>query len=233
MRTLILASTIILFAGAAGAADMSVQRPMPVKAQAYAPPPGIDWSGVYVGVNGGWAHGRSHFDFDGLGGTGGRLGASGWQAGGTAGVNFQTGHVVFGVESDIDWSNLSGSTTCPITSFNCQVQNNWLGTARGRVGYAVDRFLPYVTGGVAVGDINANVANVGSASSTNVGWTAGAGVEYALSRNWSTKVEYLHVNLGSFDCGVSCSATPPANVRLSEDLVRAGLNYKFDWSGPR
>jgi outer membrane immunogenic protein len=233
MRTLILAATVALISGVAGAADIPVQRPAPAPAQAYAPPPYLDWSGVYVGVNGGWEQGRSHFDFDGLGASSGRFGASGWQAGGTAGFNYQLGHMVLGVESDIDWSNLSGSTACPVTGLTCQTQNNWLGTARGRVGYAVDRFLPYVTGGLAVGDINANVANVGSATTTNVGWTAGLGVEYAISKNWSTKVEYLHVNLGSFDCGSACSATPPVNVRLNEDLMRAGLNYKFDWNGGR
>jgi outer membrane immunogenic protein len=233
MRTFILAGTVALISGVAGAADMPVQRPAPTPVQVYAPPPYLDWSGVYIGVNGGWEHGHSHFDFDGLGATSGRFGAKGWQAGGTIGANYQAGHVVMGLEGDFDWSNLSGSTPCPITGIICQTQNNWLSTARGRVGYAVDHFLPYVTGGLAVGDINANVANVGSATTTNAGWTAGAGIEYALSRNWSTKVEYLHVNLGSFDCGTACSPTPPVNVRLNEDLVRAGLNYKFDWGGGR
>jgi outer membrane immunogenic protein len=231
MRTLILSGAIVLLSGVAGASDLPVQRQAPVPTQAYAPPPYLDWSGVYLGVNGGWEEGRSRFNFDGPGGTSARFGASGWQAGGTAGFNVQTGHLVLGVEGDIDWSDLSGSTTCPVTGLTCQTQNNWLGTARGRVGYAADHFLPYVTGGLAVGDINANIPSVGTATTTNVGWTAGAGVEYALSRNWSTKVEYLHVNLGNFDCGTACSSTPPVNVRLNEDLVRAGLNYKFDWSG--
>ena len=231
MRAFVLAGIVVLISGAAGAADIPVKRVAPIAAPA--PPSYLNWSGFYLGVNGGGEGGRSHFNFDGLGATPGRFRASGWQAGGTAGYNYQFGHVVLGVESDIDWSNLKGSTTCPITGLTCQTQNNWLGTVRGRAGYAFDRFLPYVTGGLAVGDINANIPGIGSASATNAGWAAGAGLEYAVSNNWSAKMEYLHVNLGSFDCGTACNPTPPVNVRLNENVLRAGINYKFDWSGGR
>jgi outer membrane immunogenic protein len=153
MRALVLAGIVVLISGAAGAADIPVKRVVPIPAPASAPPSYLNWSGFYLGVNGGWEGGRSHFNFDGLGAMPGRFNASGWQVGGTAGYNYQIGHVVLGVESDIDWSNLNGSTTCPVTGFTCQTQNNWLGTVRGRAGYAFDRFLPYVTGGLAVGDI--------------------------------------------------------------------------------
>jgi outer membrane immunogenic protein len=234
MRRFILVGALVLSSAVAGAADLPVVQKAPPPARAYSPPPPyIDWSGFYLGINGGWEHGRSHFDFDSLGANTGHFGADGWQVGGTAGFNYQIGQVVLGIESDIDWSNLSGSAPCPITGLTCQTQNNWLSTGRGRIGYAIDRFLPYITGGVAVGDINANVPGIGSATTTNVGWTVGGGLEYAISKNWSTKVEYLHVNLGSFDCGTACSPTPPVNVRLNEDIVRAGLNYKFDWTGGR
>ena len=74
--------------------------------------------------------------------------------GGTLGYNMQFGSAVFGVEADIDWSGVKGSTTtnCPL---GCETKNTWFGTARGRIGYAFDRFLPYFTGGAAFGDIQA------------------------------------------------------------------------------
>jgi len=234
MRKLIFAGAIALLSGSAQAADLPVQRAAPTVAAPVVPAVRyFDWTGFYLGANGGWASGRSRVEFDGLGLPPDRIRSSGWQAGGTTGFNVQLGPMVFGVEGDMDWSDVSGSGNCAAASLTCQVQNNWLGTARGRMGYAFDRVLPYVTGGLAVGDINASVPGIGSASTTNMGWTAGGGIEYGLSRNWSAKMEYLHVNLGNFDCGTACSSSPPVNVHTSEDLVRGGLNYKFDWGGGR
>jgi outer membrane immunogenic protein len=106
------------------------------------------------------------------------------------------------------------------------VKNDWLGTARGRVGFAFDRFLPFVTGGLAVGDINANVPGFGSATTTNAGWTVGGGLEMALGKNWTAKAEYLHVDLGSLNCGTACTGTP-SNVDFTTNLVRGGVNFKF------
>jgi outer membrane immunogenic protein len=230
MRTLIFAGSIVLASGAAGAAD--IQSPAPA-APVYAPTPAYyDWTGFYLGANGGFAGGDSHFDFEGADLSRDRFGTNGWQAGGTTGYNFQSGHIVFGVEGDLDWSGVNGSSSCGLSTLTCQTQNNWLSTARGRVGVAFDRVMPYVTGGLAVGDISANTG-AGSASTTNAGWTVGGGLEYGISKNWSAKMEYLHVDLGGFDCGTACSPTPPVNVHANEDLVRAGLNYRFDWGGAR
>jgi outer membrane immunogenic protein len=131
-----------------------------------------------------------------------------------------------GLEGDMDWSNVSGSTSaagCP----GCSVQNNWLSTARGRVGYAFGHWLPYITGGLAVGDVQASAPGFSGMTNTQVGWAAGAGVEYALSNNWSAKVEYLHVDLGRFDCGGSCGAAGTDNVSFHDNLVRGGFNYRF------
>jgi outer membrane immunogenic protein len=227
MRKAIAAAIALLFSGAANAADLPSRPPPP--AQPYARPLPFSWTGFYVGINGGYGWGRSRFNFDDLGVSTGHFGTSGWLGGATMGYNFQSGPLVVGLESDIDWANLSGSTACPTTGLTCQTQNDWLGTVRGRVGVAFDRVLPYVTGGLAVGDINASIPSVGSATATNAGWAVGGGLEYALTNNWSTKVEYLHVDLGSFDCGTACSATPPVNVKLNEDIVRGGINYKFNW----
>jgi outer membrane immunogenic protein len=210
-------------AASANAADLPPAPPV-VKAPALVPLTAYDWTGFYIGINGGGAWGRS--SFDGLTGTLGNFNTSGWVAGGTAGYNLQYGHAVFGLEGDIDWSNVSGSAPCVGGFATCQVKNDWLGTARGRFGFAFDRFLPFVTGGLAVGNINANVPGIGSATSTNAGWTVGGGLEVALGRNWTAKAEYLYVDLGSFNCGTTCTGTT-SNVDLTTSLVRGGLNFKF------
>lgn len=140
MRTLVVAGPVVLVSAAAGAADL--QRAVPTPAPAYAPAPYYDWTGFYLGANGGWSGGDSHFNFEGVGLGRDPFDTSGWQAGGTLGFNVQAGHMVFGLEGDLDWSNVNGSSTCALSSLTCQTQNNWLGTARGRVGYAFDRVLP-------------------------------------------------------------------------------------------
>ena len=211
----------VLGAAAANAADLP--RPVPAPMVTKAPPyieQTFNWTGFYVGVNGGGGWGHSRTDLSG------GFSTSGGVAGGTIGYNAQYGSWVFGFEGDIDWSDVSGSTSaagCP----GCSVQNNWLSTARGRVGYAFGRWLPYVTGGLAVGDVQASAPGFPGATNTQVGWAAGAGVEYALSNNWSAKLEYLHVDLGRFDCAAACGAAGTDNVSFHDNLVRGGINFRF------
>ncbi len=100
---------------------------------------------------------------------------------------------------------------------------------RGRVGYAFDGIMPYVTGGLAVGDIRASAPGFPGGSSTNAGWTVGGGLEFALPGNWTAKAEYLHVDFGSFNCGTGCGGLPSDNVSMHQDIVRAGVNYHFGW----
>lgn len=209
---------------AASAADLP-PRPQPVyKAPAYVAPAAYSWSGFYLGINGGGAFGRS--GFDGFPPTGG-FNTSGGLLGGTVGANWQMGQIVLGLEGDADWSNVKGSTACGAAS-TCTTTNTWLSTVRGRVGYAVDRFLPYVTGGLAAGNIEAATAGFPGASANRAGWTVGGGVEMAITGPWTAKVEYLHADLGHFDCGTACGALlPPDNVKLQEDIVRGGVNYRF------
>ncbi|HXW25086.1 MAG TPA: outer membrane protein [Xanthobacteraceae bacterium] len=224
MKRIVLGAAVAaLAAAAAGAADLPPAPPV-TKAPVVAPLAAYDWTGFYVGINGGGAWGQS--SFDGATGTLGNFGTSGWLAGATAGYNLQYGHAVFGLEGDIDWTNINGSAACVGGTATCQTQNDWLGTARGRLGYAFDRFLPFVTGGLAVGNINANVPGFGSASNTNLGWTVGGGLEVALGGNWTAKAEYLYVDLGSFSCGTACTGTP-SNVDFTTSIVRGGLNFKF------
>jgi outer membrane immunogenic protein len=127
---------------------------------------------------------------------------------------------VFGVEGDVDWSNIRGSSVCG-AGFSCETKNSWLATARGRVGYAFDRFLPYVTGGLAVGDIKSSVSGVDSSTNTKAGWALGGGVEYAIAGPWTAKVEYLYADLGRG------SSVLGSDTKFNASLVRGGINYRF------
>ena len=96
-----------------------------------------------------------------------------------------------------------------------------------RLGYAADRFLPYVTGGAAFGNIQASTPGFAGSSTTNLGWTVGAGIEFALAGNWTAKAEYLYVDLGNFNCGLGCGAAAVNHVSFSDNILRGGFNYRF------
>ena len=141
---------------------------------------------------------------------------SGGQVGGTVGYNRQLGNAVFGVEGDIDWSGLNGNNTTLGCPGGCSTSDSWLSTVRGRIGYSFDRVMPYVTGGLAVGDIRAATPGLAGGTSTNAGWTLGGGIEFALPGNWTAKAEYLRVDLGGFNC-TGCSALPGDNVSTAAE----------------
>lgn len=210
MKQFLLASVglAILGIASASAADLPRQRVMPTKAPAYSAPAMYDWSGAYVGINGGYGFSGTN---DGDGGI----------VGGTLGYNYQAGPWVLGLEGDMNWTNFKGSGTCGGVS--CSTQNNWLATTRGRLGYAMGangNILPYVTGGAAFGDVE-NSSPAGTVSDSKAGWTIGGGVEAALSGPWTAKVEYLYVDLGDGPTVGTNSSGYHSNI------VRAGLNYKF------
>jgi outer membrane immunogenic protein len=109
---------------------------------------------------------------------------------------------------------------------SCETKNDWLGTARARLGYAGwNNLLPYVTGGAAFGNIKGTVGGA-SVTKTNIGWTAGAGLEYAFLGAWSAKVEYLYADLGKATCPAG-TCTFDTDVKFKANLVRVGLNYRF------
>ncbi len=137
---------------------------------------------------------------------------SGGLIGGTVGYNYQFGHAVVGVEGDIDWADINGSTTnaCPA---GCKTSDTWLATVRGRLGYAADRFMPYVTGGRRVRRYPRLDARLSDRPRHQTGWTVGGGLEAALVANWTAKVEYLYVDLGKFNCGINCGADSPTTSR--------------------
>ena len=200
-------------------------------------PPAYNWTGIYLGINGGFGTGNSNWS-DGLVGTTGSFPISGYLIGGTAGFNYQIGEYVFGIEGDGDWTNLngnSGSTCGAITTVltppvGCQTQSQWLATVRGRVGYAYDRILLYGTAGAAFGNIQTGLNPPSTFdSSIEAGWTVGAGLEWAFAQNWTAKVEYLFVDLPNGACTTvgNCGGAAGSIVSFNESVIRAGLNFKF------
>jgi outer membrane immunogenic protein len=199
--------------------------------------PPYNWTGFYIGANGGYGTGNSNWS-DGPVGTTGSFPTSGYLIGGTVGVNYQVGQYVFGIEGDGDWTNLQGNSgsTCGAISAvvpppdSCQTQSEWLATVRGRVGYAFDRILLYGTTGAAFGNIQTGLNPPSTFdSSVEAGWTVGAGLEYALTQNLTAKVEYLFVDLPDASCTTvaNCAGAAGSIVGFDESIVRAGVNFKF------
>jgi outer membrane immunogenic protein len=212
---------LVALSGAAAAADMSRPAPVPYYPKAPVMAPIYNWTGFYFGIEGGGGFGSSSWDRTGSRDIGGGL------IGGTVGYNWQFGQAVAGVEGDFGWADINGSTNTNCAA-GCKTSDSWLGTARGRLGYAADRFLPYVTGGAAFGDIRGQTPGFASSTNDKIGWTLGAGLEAALVANWTAKVEYLYVDLGSFNCGLNCGGgLVNDNVSFHTNILRAGLNYRY------
>ncbi len=231
-RALLIAVGLIgLAATSASAADLG--RRMPTKAPVMAEPV-WNWTGFYIGVNGGagWAR-SSHTDVLGL--TTGDFNQRGGLIGGTVGYNWQTGPVVLGVEGDLDWARINGSVGgCAFG--NCFTQMQAFGTARGQLGYAFNNWMPYITGGAAFADVRAGQDGIGGTSSDQwrTGWTVGGGLEAMFAPGWSAKVEYLYADFGN---GSSVNYTTPAGINVGAternvNIVRGGINYHFNWGGP-
>ena len=200
--------------------------------------PAVNWTGIYLGLNGGFTFGGSNWTDSVTGGSSGNFGTSGFVFGGTVGANYQVGSLVFGVEADGDWADASGFgtfTASALCTGACFTTSSWLSTVRGRAGYAFDRFFVYGTGGAAFGNVRANFSNDPVTSSIEAGWTVGAGVEVAFARNWSAKAEYLFVNLADGSCTANCAIAdasgtpviPNVAVKFNESVVRGGINYRF------
>jgi outer membrane immunogenic protein len=167
-------------------------------------------------------------------------------AGGQIGFNWQSGMAVFGAEFDAQWSGQQNSFTVTCTS-GCTaaetVKIRSILTGRARLGLAFDWIMPYVTAGGAVVDVSDNLnitvggvtGNPITLSGSTLGWTAGAGVEVALSSNWSARLEYLYIRVGDPSAstpipGVLGAGTAFEGGSYRDNIVRVGLNYRF---GPR
>lgn len=142
----------------------------------------------------------------------------------------QTSTWVWGLEGDFDasWIKGSGNTGGGICggANGCETSNTWLGTARGRIGYAWDRWLPFITGGAAFGNVKMTPNSGTGESQTKVGWVLGGGVEYAFMGAWSAKLEYLYVDLGTATCSTATCGID-TEVKFNTSVVRAGVNYRF------
>jgi outer membrane immunogenic protein len=230
MKRAVFAGVLISALAAQGAVAADVgQRPVYKAAPAALPPlpAAYNWTGFYLGINAGGAFGTSRWSAGGI--STGDFDVSGATVGGTMGYNVQTGPAVWGVEADANYADVDGTTTvrCGV---GCTTSNEFLATVRGRFGYSLyDRVLPYVTGGLAVGDIRAESVGVNE-STTKAGFTVGGGVEFALAGGWTAKAEYLYVDLGNFNCGAACGVAG-TEVKFNENIVRGGINYRFDWGG--
>jgi len=228
MKRLPMTMVVGLFVAAMAAPSFAADLPR----QSYKAPiysvPGYNWTGFYAGINGGYGFGKS--DWSGTGTTGSTK-PKGPLAGITLGYNLQTGSWVWGLEGDVDYSWVKGSDSSgagACAAGGCETKNTWLGTARGRLGYAGwDRWLPYITGGAAFGSVKMTSALGPSESKSRFGWTLGGGVEYAVLTNWTAKLEYLYADLGTSNCGTCGPASAPVDVTFKESIVRAGLNYRF------
>jgi outer membrane immunogenic protein len=225
---------------AANAADLSVPLKTPL------PPPVWTWTGCYVGIEGGGALGTdpvvaSTGPFTGRTVT--TITPTNGLVGGTVGCNYQFTWFVIGVEDDLSFNGIQSTAVdlAPFPTTNTHsVRGTWLDTLRGRVGIATwDNTFVYATGGAAFAGLRDSVAGpggvVGASVTNNVtGWTAGGGVEWMPFQNWSVKVEYLRIQFPTVSDAFN-TATPPfvgVTTRLSENVIRAGVNWHFNWWAP-
>jgi outer membrane immunogenic protein len=228
------AAAAIMSCGLAYAADLApatVYRPAPVMS----PVPAYNWTGVYVGLNGGGAWGSQDpyniitNRFDHL-----STSISGGLFGGTVGAQVQVNYVVLGLEADLDWANIKGSTSAvptvggiPVTAFpiNAETKIDWESTARLRAGMAFNNIMAYITGGLALqgakttltsplGPVCGGIFSGCSGTDRAIGAALGAGIEYGFTPSLSAKVEFLYVTGASIEIS-----------RTSE--IRGGLNYRF------
>ena len=213
-KTLALGFTALaLTAGSAFAADLPNRKnaPQPYVAAA----PAFNWTGGYVGVNAGYGFGS----FSGSGGAQFKD-PSNFVGGAQAGYNQQLPNkFVVGVEGDLDYSALEGKPSAA-GSAATKARIDSLGTVRGRVGYAFDRVMPYVTGGYAGGNEKVT-SSTGNSSGWRNGYALGGGVDYAITNNVSARIEGLYVGLENKNAGTL------GKVGNDLGLIRTGVNYKF------
>jgi outer membrane immunogenic protein len=192
-----------------------------------------DWSGFYIGLNGGG--GTSHNCWTFVSSTSeGCHDATGGTVGGQIGYRWQTGPVVFGVEAQGNWADLSGSNASLLFATSNQTKIDAFGLFTGQVGYSFNNVLLYVKGGAAVTDDKYNVytlpgALLASATETRWGGVVGAGLEYGFSPNWSVGVEYDHMFMGTSTVNFTSAGLPAGadSIKQDVDMFTARINYKF------
>ncbi len=231
---------------ALGVAAPAVAADLPAQTYTKTPmmiPAAYDWSGVYLGINGGW--GTEHRCFDSITAAGTFIAAdgchntSGGVAGAQIGYRFQTGSWVYGLEFQGDWANLSGSNASILTPANTnRSRMDAFGLFTGQVGYAFNTALLYLKGGAAVvadrNDILSNGVVIATASGDNRwGGAIGGGVEFSFAPNWSAAVEYDHLFIANNNTNFTTTAgalVSSDRIGGGTDMVTVRVNYR--WGGP-
>jgi outer membrane immunogenic protein len=224
-KVLAIVAGLLTFTPVAQAADLAFKSPA-VPAVPYT------WSGLYIGLNAGYS-GATLTETQSGGATGsGSASIPGGVGGFQVGANYQISALVLGFEADFDGAAQQRSVNVAGGAALNTAQIPWIGTLRARAGVVLDRVLLYVTAGGAATQLrsNVNITGVGTASTTftHGGWTAGGGVEGAISNDLSVRVEYLYVEASNLSIA-EVGGPPPVivNGRLQDSMVRAGLNYRL------
>jgi len=220
-----------LFGGAAMAADIS--RPVYKAPPAGVLPAAYDWTGFYIGGHVGYGWSKNSYADPFVPFSVSNSDANGFLGGGQVGANYQVGQFVFGVEGDMSGSGIKGGANVLGATFNTNV--DWTATLTGRAGIAFDRWLVYAKGGAAWAHDRYSTnfytfpATV-ELTDTRIGWTAGAGVEYAFAPQWSAKLEYNYMDFGT----KNVSFAPGRSTDIDQQIhaLKLGVNYKFGGGGP-
>lgn len=233
------AAAFAIFTSAAFAADLEI----PFKAAPVAPP--FTWTSCYAGLQAGGGLGQTNLtDSAGtiaatgvVGFTSANTGIAGYLLGGQIGCDYQfASNWVAGFEGSAGWGNISGNTTVAIPgdSVNFTENTDLLTSVTARIGYAWNDWLLYAKGGAAwtgnrytASDAAGLFAFAGL--ETRLGWTAGAGIEWAFSRNWSVKLEYDYYGFGTrsvtFIDNTISGVTGPVSINQNVQIVKLGLNF--------
>jgi outer membrane immunogenic protein len=233
----------LLAAGIAAAAFLSapaLAADYPMKGS---PAALFNWTGMYVGLDGGWAEQHHNFAFDppvvGGANQSGSQSASGGMWGGHLGIQQQFGVWVLGVEGGLDvLGRRHGNSVCGTSASNCEIFSNGIYTVGPRLGYAAGNALFFIEGGYANGNVRLEAFNAAGATIQTSdaprqgGWYLGGGVDYAVAKNFVVGIEYQHIDLGTkFQCTISPACVIPSanNMRISanDDIVKARFTWKF------
>lgn len=229
---LVAAATTMALAGAANAADLGGNDYTSFKDEA----PYVrqyNWTGVYIGAQLGYAWSDVDADSGPFGTFNQSYGydVDGFIGGGHLGYNWQSQGIVFGLEADVEYTDLDegGIGT---GGFGHRTDVNWMGSVRARLGLPMDRTLLYVTGGWAFADVDVSkhnppgAASFGSYGSIRHGWTLGLGAEYAFAQNLTARLEYRYTDFGS-DSGSSVANNWQDDSDLTMHAIRAGISLKY------
>jgi len=215
----------LALAGPVVAADIPARAPSPMSQ--VVPPAGYNWTGFYLGLYGGGGWGRH--DRTASNGFANSYNSFGGLIGGLAGYNWQLNSpVVLGVEGDIAWANIKGDDGGAGGTLDSSTYR-WLGSLRGRVGYAFDRWLVFGTGGWAFANVRHfnNGAPGDTFDNTLSGWAVGGGVEYAFMPSWTVRADYRYFDFGSYSRSAPANGVSPYTVGNKLQTVTIGLSYKF------